>query len=276
PRSSGDSRSALRRQSTTSGWSSSIRATAASRPAASATGSADCWSAESMAVSKRSMIQLSTASLNPSFEPKWWEMSPMATPASAAMERRGVPAKPLAAKRWRPALRMRARPVRSLPPSCDPSWAAAVAMSSPLPFRNDPVPARAHACSCLLLRAGSAPSFPANSSMPVLAADICPLGASAPCWLGETLLNILSATDTFVQDQRSVAHCGESSSKSGHRRTTNGDRATDQTPLNGITLLTLAVKLPGPRAAARLTQLGAQLIKVEPPIGDRLDGAVAD
>src|SRR5699024_636071 len=114
-RSSGDSRSSRRRESTTSGWSSSIRATAASRPAASATGPADCWSAESMAVSKRSMIQLSTASLSPSFEPKWWEMSPMATPASAAMERKGVPAKPLAAKRWRPALRMRARPVRSLP-----------------------------------------------------------------------------------------------------------------------------------------------------------------
>src|SRR5699024_7966591 len=43
------------------------------------------------------------------------------------------------------------------------------------------VPARAHAGSCLLLRTGSAPSFPANASMPVLAAVICPLGAGAPC-----------------------------------------------------------------------------------------------
>src|SRR5699024_9858436 len=43
------------------------------------------------------------------------------------------------------------------------------------------MPARAHACSCLLLRTGSAPSFPANSSMPVRADGICPLGAGAPC-----------------------------------------------------------------------------------------------
>ena len=51
---------------------------------------------------------------------------------------------------------------------------------------------------------------------------------------------------------------------------------TDQTPLNGITVLTLAVNLPGPLAAARLTQLGARVIKVEPPIGDPLEGAVAE
>lgn len=51
---------------------------------------------------------------------------------------------------------------------------------------------------------------------------------------------------------------------------------TDQTPLNGITVLTLAVNLPGPLAAARLTQLGARVIKVEPPDGDPLEGAVAE
>ena len=49
----------------------------------------------------------------------------------------------------------------------------------------------------------------------------------------------------------------------------------DQTPLNGITVLTFAVNLPGPLAAARLTGLGARVIKVEPPTGDPLEGAVA-
>src|SRR5699024_10875428 len=203
-------------------------------------------------------------------------MSPMATPASAAMERKGVPAKPLAAKRWRPALRMRARPVRSLPSSCDPSWAAAVAMSSPLPFRIDPVPALAHACSCLLLRAG-----PAHRSRPILP---CPRAAVAPArsaqarradatrryWtFFQQLIHSFKTSDLCRTRQiRAVRPAGD--------RSTRGDRVTDQTPLNGITVLTLAVNLPGPLAAARLTQLGARVIKVEPPNGDPLESAVAE
>src|SRR5699024_6425848 len=142
--------------------------------------------------------------------------------------------------------------------------------------RNDPVPARAHASSCLLLSTGSAPSLPAHSSMPLLAAGICPLRPGAPCWLGGTLLNHLSAAHTFVQHQRSLPGCGDPSRVPGHDQTTGGDRVTDQTPLIGITVLTLAVYLPGPLAAARLTQLGARVIKVEPPIGDPLEGAVAE
>ena len=41
-------------------------------------------------------------------------------------------------------------------------------------------------------------------------------------------------------------------------------------PLEGIQLLTLAVNLPGPTAAARLCGLGATVVKVEPPAGDPL------
>lgn len=42
------------------------------------------------------------------------------------------------------------------------------------------------------------------------------------------------------------------------------------TPLEGIRVLTLAVNLPGPLAAARLRELGATVTKVEPPTGDAL------
>jgi crotonobetainyl-CoA:carnitine CoA-transferase CaiB-like acyl-CoA transferase len=41
-------------------------------------------------------------------------------------------------------------------------------------------------------------------------------------------------------------------------------------PLENIRVLTLAVNLPGPLAAARLHQLGAAVVKVEPPGGDAL------
>lgn len=46
--------------------------------------------------------------------------------------------------------------------------------------------------------------------------------------------------------------------------------------LAGVTVITLAVNLPGPLAAARLAQLGAHVIKVEPPAGDPLAYAAPD
>lgn len=45
-------------------------------------------------------------------------------------------------------------------------------------------------------------------------------------------------------------------------------------PLEGITVISLAGNLPGPLAAARLTALGAHVIKVEPPSGDALEAGV--
>lgn len=41
-------------------------------------------------------------------------------------------------------------------------------------------------------------------------------------------------------------------------------------PLDGIRVLSLATNVPGPVAAARLRDLGAQVMKVEPPAGDAL------
>ena len=43
---------------------------------------------------------------------------------------------------------------------------------------------------------------------------------------------------------------------------------SDSTLLQGIKIVSLALNAPGPVAAARLTMLGADLIKVEPPGGD--------
>ena len=43
-----------------------------------------------------------------------------------------------------------------------------------------------------------------------------------------------------------------------------------QTPLKGRKLVTLALNVPGPVAAARLAGLGAECVKVEPPAGDPL------
>ncbi|GFE56686.1 CoA transferase [Geobacter sp. AOG1] len=42
-------------------------------------------------------------------------------------------------------------------------------------------------------------------------------------------------------------------------------------PLHGMRILNLAVNLPGPAAAKRLYQLGAEVIKVEPPAGDPME-----
>lgn len=44
----------------------------------------------------------------------------------------------------------------------------------------------------------------------------------------------------------------------------------DVKPLSGIRALTLAINVPGPVAAARLRELGATVVKVEPPVGDPL------
>ena len=44
-----------------------------------------------------------------------------------------------------------------------------------------------------------------------------------------------------------------------------------QAPLEGLRVLSLAVNLPGPLAAARLRSLGADVTKVEPPTGDPLE-----
>ncbi|MDQ4489239.1 CoA transferase [Sinomonas sp. ASV486] len=43
--------------------------------------------------------------------------------------------------------------------------------------------------------------------------------------------------------------------------------------LSGITVVSLAVNIPGPLAASRLAELGARVIKVEPPQGDPLRSA---
>ncbi len=45
--------------------------------------------------------------------------------------------------------------------------------------------------------------------------------------------------------------------------------------LNGIRVVSLAINLPGPSAAQRLTEHGAQVVKVEPPAGDPLSYASA-
>ncbi|TAM65568.1 CoA transferase [Mycobacterium sp.] len=45
-------------------------------------------------------------------------------------------------------------------------------------------------------------------------------------------------------------------------------------PLVGVRVVSLAINLPGPLAAARLAELGATVTKVEPPSGDPLAGAV--
>ncbi|UVI36719.1 CoA transferase [Brevibacterium spongiae] len=50
----------------------------------------------------------------------------------------------------------------------------------------------------------------------------------------------------------------------------------DREPLDGVTVISLAVNLPGPLAAARLQSLGARVIKVEPPQGDPLTFAVRE
>ena len=46
--------------------------------------------------------------------------------------------------------------------------------------------------------------------------------------------------------------------------------STPDAPLTGIRVVSTAGNLPGPLAAARLHDLGAQVTKVEPPSGDPL------
>ena len=51
---------------------------------------------------------------------------------------------------------------------------------------------------------------------------------------------------------------------------------SEHAPLNGVTVLNLAINLPGPLAAASLAELGARVIKVEPPSGDPLGHVVPE
>ena len=53
-------------------------------------------------------------------------------------------------------------------------------------------------------------------------------------------------------------------------RTTDTRREAERLPLGGVRILTLAVNLPGPVAASRLCEVGAAVVKVEPPGGDPL------
>ena len=47
-------------------------------------------------------------------------------------------------------------------------------------------------------------------------------------------------------------------------------------PLKGVRIISIATNLPGPLAAARLAAFGADVIKVEPPVGDALAAAEPD
>lgn len=49
---------------------------------------------------------------------------------------------------------------------------------------------------------------------------------------------------------------------------------TERPTLRGTRVVTLAMNLPGPLAAARLAKFGAQVTKIEPPTGDPLDAAL--
>lgn len=48
---------------------------------------------------------------------------------------------------------------------------------------------------------------------------------------------------------------------------------TEDSLLQGITIVSLALNAPGPVAAARLTKMGAEVTKIEPPVGDALSHA---
>src|SRR4051794_17100766 len=62
--------------------------------------------------------------------------------------------------------------------------------------------------------------------------------------------------------QRSTTRSYESSGRA--------EREAAHLPLRGVRVLTLAVNLPGPAAACRLCDMGASVVKVEPPGGDPL------
>jgi crotonobetainyl-CoA:carnitine CoA-transferase CaiB-like acyl-CoA transferase len=49
------------------------------------------------------------------------------------------------------------------------------------------------------------------------------------------------------------------------------DNSPASLPLRGLTVVSLAVNVPGPVACARLRALGARVVKVEPPAGDPLE-----
>ena len=51
---------------------------------------------------------------------------------------------------------------------------------------------------------------------------------------------------------------------------------TPTPPLHGCKVISLALNVPGPVAAKRLKELGATIIKVEPPTGDPLSIYSAD
>ena len=51
------------------------------------------------------------------------------------------------------------------------------------------------------------------------------------------------------------------------------DSNADSTLLQGIKIVSLALNVPGPAAAARLAKLGADVTKVEPPTGDAIKTA---
>lgn len=46
--------------------------------------------------------------------------------------------------------------------------------------------------------------------------------------------------------------------------------------LAGVKIVNLAVNLPGPAAAQRLSRMGADVVKIEPPAGDPMEGYYAD
>lgn len=52
--------------------------------------------------------------------------------------------------------------------------------------------------------------------------------------------------------------------------TTGTSPASAPQPLAGVRVVSIAVNLPGPAAASRLTALGAEVTKIEPPSGDPL------
>jgi len=54
------------------------------------------------------------------------------------------------------------------------------------------------------------------------------------------------------------------------RRRDGAQSNDERAPLKGFVIVTLALNVPAPVAAARLVQLGATVIKVEPPAGDAL------
>ena len=57
-------------------------------------------------------------------------------------------------------------------------------------------------------------------------------------------------------------------------QTTSGPATSvGERPLAGIRVVSVAVNLPGPLAAARLAEFGAEVVKIEPPTGDPLAAA---